>query len=75
MSPESRATMELIRQELANPETGEDRARELCRQAVDLVRHDRGIKAAVTEEKRPAKRAAKVDGNAILNGFLGDTKA
>jgi hypothetical protein len=69
LSPEKQAEAVLIRQELlTNPSP--ERARELSRKMVALVREARGVVAAAVEAKRPAKRAAKVDGNAILNDFL-----
>ena len=71
MSPESRAKMTLIQQELAQPTTTPERAKELCKEAVNLVRSDRGIIAHKIEEKRPAVRKAKVDGAGILSDFLG----
>jgi len=73
MGPESRGKMQMIQQELAQPTTTPERAKELCKMAVNLVRSDRGIIATAIEAKRPAKRAAKVDGASILNDFLGES--
>lgn len=70
MSPETQIAMQRIKQELAlNPSA--EQAQALCREAIKLVREDRGHIAAAVEAKRPAKRKAKVDGEAILNEFLG----
>ena len=69
LSPEKQAEMQLLRQQLLqNPPP--DEARALSARMIALVREQRGIVAAAVEAKRPAKRAAKVDGQAILNDFL-----
>lgn len=71
LTPEQQAEMTLLRQEmLRNPEP--ERARAISARMIALVRLHRGIVAAAVEAKRPAKRKAKVDGNAILNDFLGE---
>ena len=69
LTPEQQAEMQLIRQRLLQNPPPEE-ARELSARMIALVREHRGIVAAAVEAKRPTKRKAKVDGNAILNDFL-----
>ena len=71
LTPEKQAEMAMLRQEmLRNPEP--DRARAISARMIALVREHRGIVATAVEAKRPEKRKAKVDGNAILSDFLGE---
>jgi len=73
LTPEQQAETQLIRQRLLQNPPPEE-ARDLSRRMIALVREHRGIVAAAVEAKRPAKRKAKVDGNAILNDFLEEPK-
>jgi hypothetical protein len=70
MTPEVRGRIQAIRSELALPETPESRKKEFVKEAVAMVREARGKVIEVVEAKRPAKRAAKADGDAILDNLL-----
>jgi hypothetical protein len=70
MTPELRGRIQAIRQQLALPETTEDQKKTLVAEAVQLTREARGKVIEVVEAKRPAKRAAKATGDALLDGIL-----
>lgn len=70
MTPEIRGRIAAIRQELALEDTPEERKIALVKEAVQLTREARGIVAQAVEAKRPAKRAAKQSGDALLNDLL-----
>lgn len=70
MTPEVRGRIATIRQELALPETPEDRKIALVKEAVALVRESRGVVAQAVEAKRPARRTAKQSGDDLLDSLL-----
>lgn len=74
MTPETRGRIIAIQQEMALPETTEERKRELTAEAVRLTREARGKVMAGVEAKRPAKRAAKKSGEEMLDELLNGAK-